>query len=899
MTTSVGSVQGLASGIQWQDMVDQLSKIDQARELDPITAAIARSQKQSDAWTRYQQVTSKLSTALTSLRDGSAFDALQVASDSSATSGRTLLTASAQSGAVPGSYQVEVLDVARAEKLSGASFASGTVALALAPGDVAINGVKVSITAADSLNSIRDKINASNTGPLASGVTATVLGTANGASRLVLSSDAAGAQGIELVDSVASGGLLQQLGILDGTSSGGTNADGTSASARFSAANVPIGQLLGLTAPGATTIKVGNRSVSIDLAVDTLDAIAAKITAAGVGARVTAAAAGTRSRLEVDAAVTAAPFASDPTLPDPDSLRVLQMLGVIQGGRSAVAQTIGSPVLTDASSALVTGTTLLSDVAANGGSAGIQAGDTIVIGGRRGDGTAVSLSFVTGPGTTIDDVLAQLNGPGGFGGGTRAASATVGADGRIHIVDGTAGASQLTLSLSVNKSVANGGGTTSVGAFTVETAGRVRAVTQGTDAKVVIDGVLLTRSTNSISDAVNGLTLSLQQAEVGTTVAVAVTRSNGAALDAVKGFVDAYNALQSFVKSNVAASGDLANSTALKASARSFTNTLLADVLGSSLSRTALVGVALNKTGQLAVDETAFAASMASDPAAVRSLFALTGSTTGADFEYLSASDATKAGSYAVVVSSPATRAIATGSASVFPYSAGGGPMHLTVTDSSTGFSGAVDLDNGDNAAAIASKLNAVFNAKRMHLTAMVVGGQLSISGTDYGSGSGFTVAYDAGDTTSATQLGFAAGSFMGTDLAGTIDGVAGVGVGQTLNGAIGGASEGLTVRYAGTTPGALGTATLVAGVAAQMARQVSLITRSGSGTAALSIDALNRSISSATTRSNDVAARLDRRKQSLLKQFAAMEAAIQRITAQGNSITNSINALTALQSNK
>ena len=899
MTTSVGSVQGLATGIQWQDMVDQLSKIDQARELDPITAAIAKSERQSDAWTSYQTVAGKLSTALASLRDGTAFDAFQVATDTSKTTGRALLSATAQSGVAPGSYQVEVLDIARAEKLSGGTFPSATAALGFAAGDIAINGAKVSITAADSLNSIRDKINATNTGAKASGISASVLGAAGGASRPVLSSDAAGARGIELVDSASTGGLLQQLGVLDGTYAGTSNPDGSATSGRFAATNVPIGALLGLTMPGATTIKAGNRTIAVDLAVDTLDTLAAKITAAGVGARTTTDGTSTApARLQVDAALSATPSISDPTALDPDSLRVLQMLGVMQGGRAAVAQTLSSTALTDAGNAPVSGTTLLSDLSANGGSAGIQSGDTIVIAGRRGDGTAVSLTYVAGPGSTMDDLLAQLNGGTGFGGGTRSAVASLGADGSIKLTDSTAGNSQLTLSLSVNKSVANGGGTTGIGAFALQTAGRVRTVTQGSDARLRVDGVLLTRSSNTVTDAVAGLTLSLEQAEVGTTVGVTATRDPAVALTAVKAFATAFNALQAFVKTNTAATGDLANNTSLKASARTFTNTLLADVLGASITRPVLAGVSLSKTGELTVDEGVFTAAMKTNPAGVRGVFSLAGSVSGEGLQYVSASDATTAGTYAVVVSSVATRAIATGAAAVWPFVAGGTPTNLSVTDSATGTTSSVGLSAGDDAGALAARLNAMFNARGMKLTATTVGGQLSISSTQFGS-TGFTLAYDAGDTTSATQLGLPAGTYAGTNVAGTINGVAAIGTGQTLTGAAGTPVEGLLVQYTGATTGAVGTATVVTGVAASMARQATLITRPGTGTAALSIDALGRSKSAATRRSDDVAARLDRRKQALLKRFAAMESAIQRITAQGNSLTNSINALTSLQSNK
>ena len=899
-TTS--SVQGLASGIQWQDLVDQLAAVDKQRELDPITARITASQAKEAAWVSYGQAAQSVTTAMTALRDGSAIDSFQAAVASSASTGRSLLSATTSTGAIPGSYQVEVISIAKAEKLSGGAFASASTALGLAAGDVAIDGMKLSLTALDTLNSIRDKINALNVGTNPSGVTASVLSTANGSSRLVLSSDTSGAHGIELVDSATTGGLLQQLGFVDGTYAGGSNADGTGTSGAFTSPDAAIGTLLGLTAPGATTIRIGNKSVSVDLSTDTLTTLAARITAAGVGARTTSttdAAGVTRARLQADAAFSATPSIADPNVPDASSWRVLQMLGVLQGGRSSVAQTVASTALTDAGSLPATSATLLSAVQANGATANIQAGDTIILGGKRGDGSGVSFSFAVGAGTTVGDLVTQINSSSAFGGGSRGAVASIGTDGKLHLTDATAGDSQLTLNLGVTKSGTNGGGSTSIGAFSVETTGRVRAVNVGSDAQLRVDGVLLTRSTNSVSDAITGVSLSLQQAEVGTSIGVTVTRNTSSTVAAITGFASAYNSLLAFVNKNTAASGPLANSTALRSSARAFTNALLADVTGASVTRGALIGVALDKNGVLQVDQAALTTALNNNPAGVKSLFALSGTATGTGLEYLGASSRTVAGAYSVVISQAATHATVTGSGSTFPYVAGVTPTHLQVTDRSTGTTDSVALTAGDSAIAVAAKLNVMFSSRRMLLFASVVGGELSITSSQFGAPGAFTLAYDAGDMSSASQLGLAAGTHTGLDVAGTINGAVASGAGQALTAAIGDASEGLVVRYTATALGAIGTSSVTTGLAEQFARMANTISASGSGSVALSVDTLDHSIASDTTRSSDVADRLARKKATLLKQFAAMESAIAKIQAIGSSLTSSINALSALQSNK
>ena len=72
---SVGSFSGLASGIQWRDMIDQIMEIEAARRVDPLTSQIAAQRSRATAWTAYQGTLTRLADAAKALRDGSAFAA--------------------------------------------------------------------------------------------------------------------------------------------------------------------------------------------------------------------------------------------------------------------------------------------------------------------------------------------------------------------------------------------------------------------------------------------------------------------------------------------------------------------------------------------------------------------------------------------------------------------------------------------------------------------------------------------------------------------------------------------------------------------------------------------------------------------------------------------------------
>ena len=118
MGTSIG-VNGLASGVQWRDLVDQLTAAEKARSVTPIQTRITGAEKQKTAWTEMASLVQKLQDASTALKVGTSFSNFASTVSPSTQTSRTLLSASATAAARPGSYRVEVVDLARAEKLSG------------------------------------------------------------------------------------------------------------------------------------------------------------------------------------------------------------------------------------------------------------------------------------------------------------------------------------------------------------------------------------------------------------------------------------------------------------------------------------------------------------------------------------------------------------------------------------------------------------------------------------------------------------------------------------------------------------------------------------------------------------------------------------------------------------
>ena len=190
MTTPISTVQGLASGIQWQTMIDQIVAADSARELNPVVAQQTADTNANAAWKQFQTVMGSFQKAAGALADPAAFDLFTATAPNSGTSQHTLLTATAGTGAQPGTYAMQVLSLASAQSLSGSSFSGSSSALNIS-GQFDLNGVAISVASTDSLSSIAAKINATDSGTTPSGMRATILSSPSG-SHLVLTSDATG-----------------------------------------------------------------------------------------------------------------------------------------------------------------------------------------------------------------------------------------------------------------------------------------------------------------------------------------------------------------------------------------------------------------------------------------------------------------------------------------------------------------------------------------------------------------------------------------------------------------------------------------------------------------------------------------------------------------------------------
>jgi flagellar hook-associated protein 2 len=160
------------------------------------------------------------------------------------------------------------------------------------------------------------------------------------------------------------------------------------------------------------------------------------------------------------------------------------------------------------------------------------------------------------------------------------------------------------------------------------------AVSAAQNAHVKLDGIDIYRSTNSIGDAIAGVTLDLRSAPVGNRVTVTVTTDAEETSKKVKDFVDAYNKVVDFVaaQNTVAQDSEARKPLFGDSTLRSIRSSLRSIVGGAvttgnqAIEMLVHAGITSDRDGRLTFDQSKFEEQLAVDEQAVARLFAGAGS---------------------------------------------------------------------------------------------------------------------------------------------------------------------------------------------------------------------------------------------------------------------------------
>jgi len=521
-------ISGLASNLDWVSMISQIM----ALERKPITLMeenkATLNAKQS-AWSDVNTKLLSLKTAASSLTE---IDDFNLYTPSASITGTTddvddFLSYAVGSTASKGSYTIKIDNLAQAQKLGSRSFNSTSDALSL-EGDILINGRAVNIVSTDGLSDIKNKINALNSGDNPAGVTASIFTVSDGEYRLTLTAQDTGADGIDITNASATD-ILSQLGIADDTTSVNNTITGGAQSSAFESSTQNIKDLLSLSTTQSGNATIDGVSIGINLLTDSLQSIRdtinnnATLQTNGVSASIVS---------DTSSSTTTYTLQIDGTQTFVDTDNILQTLGILSQGHSAVNGLTGDTTNT-ANGSTITEDTLIADI---DGYDSWNDTSTITITGTDHDNGAIGpTNFTITSTSTMDDLLSAIETAY-----SNKVNAYVNGDGAIVVEDNQAGDSSLTLTLEAGTS-------TPFGDFGTASNVRDREIVNADDAQITLDGVTITRSTNQITDVITGVTLNLLDSDDTAQITLNIDRDYDGIKSKISDFVSAYNDVTTYI----------------------------------------------------------------------------------------------------------------------------------------------------------------------------------------------------------------------------------------------------------------------------------------------------------------------------------------------------------------
>jgi flagellar hook-associated protein 2 len=275
-------------------------------------------------------------------------------------------------------------------------------------------------------------------------------------------------------------------------------------------------------------------------------------------------------------------------------------------------------------------------------SAGAPAGTTqIVVSNLATSGTVYTDDFAAGPdatilpsGATTGEIDLQI---GGSGGTTQAITITPGSNDTLNTLSSYINSQNWGVTASVVTDatgsrlalVSQATGTPGALAITANNTNlNFDAPSGGTNAALTIDGIPYSSTSNTITGAVSGVTLTLASAAPDETVSLSVGLDTGQVTDAINSFVAAYNQVigdinaQFTVDPTNNSEGPLGGDASLEDLQSSLLSDAAYSISGNSgYVNLASLGINTNNDGTLTVDSAQLASTLSSNPSAVQSFF--------------------------------------------------------------------------------------------------------------------------------------------------------------------------------------------------------------------------------------------------------------------------------------
>jgi flagellar hook-associated protein 2 len=415
----------------------------------------------------------------------------------------------------------------------------------------------------------------------------------------------------------------------------------------------------------------------------------------------------------------------------------------------------------------------------------------------------------------------------------------------------------------------------------------MNTLSQGADAKVHIGGISTaaydaSSASNTFAGLVPGLSFTVTTPATAVTVSSAVDGS--AVADKINTLVTSANSILSDISTKT--SYDVKTKSGGAFVGESAVRSLQQNVL-SAVSGAGAPGVQLTRDGRLSFDRQKFLDAFVADPAAVARAFGVSSDFTPGDgagstsATVSSALATTRAGSYDLQVDALAARAQWT----VDAAGAIGSKAIVLTRDAATI---SYTPDAGATLADAATAFNVRSAADSFGVTATATATGLQFTADAAGSNGEFTASLAGVNGTQVTA---------GADISGSIDGQEASGLGSVLSLATGtGAAVGLSVVVDSTSAdltasgGAIGTIRYNPGVAQRLVTLINAATANSTGTLSTAQTGATAEVKRYQDQIDTWDARLTTYRESLTRQFTAMETALAKIKSATSALSSLVN---------
>lgn len=407
------------------------------------------------------------------------------------------------------------------------------------------------------------------------------------------------------------------------------------------------------------------------------------------------------------------------------------------------------------------------------------------------------------------------------------------------------------------------------------------------DAAFLLDGIAITKSSNTVSDALDGVTLQLAKTNIGSATTLSVAKDSGATTGAVEAFVKAWNdsakTLRDLSAYNAATKqGAILQGDATVLAIQSQMRGMLGTALGGDGSALSDIGIAFETNGNLSLNSAKLSSAMAAGKN-IAAFFAVTGTATDNLIQFAGAEDTATAGALGVNITQAATRGAAVGGAAAALTITAGINDALTMKVDGTEINltlGAGTYTASTLAAELQSRINGALASGSARVAVTQSAGVLTVTSNRYGSAS--TVELSGGNA--LADLFGTPTTTTGVDVAGSIGGVTGTGSGQKLTAA------GISLTVQGAA-GDRGTLNFSRGYADQLSNLVDKLLASD-GSITSRTEGINATIKDIGSRRDKMNERLVTVEKRYRAQFIALDTMISRMTQTSTFLQNQLSNL-------